>query len=208
MFHKVIVAFDGSERALDALLLAEELTASDGELIVCCVHHYPRLLAGIDPMEPSVDREAAQECVAKATRLLERGLTVTPMLLAGAGVAATLQRAAIAEHVDLLVLGSSHRGALGRVFIGSVTEETLHGAPCPVAIAPVGFHGHPTGARLARVAVGHDVVEPTPGALLVGVALCEQSGAELRVIAVAEDAAVADPARATMPYAAIAEARR
>jgi hypothetical protein len=33
MFSKVIVAFDGSERARDALLLGEALTNADGELL-------------------------------------------------------------------------------------------------------------------------------------------------------------------------------
>jgi hypothetical protein len=43
MFKRVIVAFDGSERGLDPLLLGEALTASDGELLLCCVHHYQAL---------------------------------------------------------------------------------------------------------------------------------------------------------------------
>ena len=61
------------------------------------------------------------------------------MLAGGASVADTLSRAATERRADLLVLGSSHRGALGRVLIGSVSEETLHGAPCAAAIAPAGY---------------------------------------------------------------------
>lgn len=51
------------------------------------------------------------------------------------------------------------------------------------------------------------MVEPTPDALSAAVGLCEETGAELRLVAVAEDAAVSDPARATMPYAEITRAR-
>ncbi len=207
MFRRVIVGFDGSDRALDALLLGQTLTASEGELIVCCVHHFQSLSARIDPTEPSIDRESAEESVERATRLVERGVTVTPKLLAGASAAGTLQSTAITEQADLIVLGSSHRGALGRVLMGSVTQETLHEAPCPIAIAPVGLHDRSAGTRLARVAVGHDAVEPTPDALPVSVALCQETGAKLLLVAVAEDAAVADPARGTMPYAEITEAR-
>jgi nucleotide-binding universal stress UspA family protein len=202
-----MVAFDGSERGLDALLLGESLTVSEGELLLCCVHHYQALSARIDPTEPSIDRETAEEYVGNAMQFLKRGLTVTPILVSGANAARTLQKTAIAEHADLIMLGSSHRGVLGRVLIGSVTQETLHGAPCPVAVAPVGFHIHPPEGRLGRVAFGYDVVEPTPSALSVVVALCEETGAELRIVAVAEDAAVADPARAMLPYAAISQAR-
>jgi nucleotide-binding universal stress UspA family protein len=192
---------------LDALSLGQALTASEGELIVCCVHHFQPLSARIDPTEPSIDRESAEESVEQATRLVERGVTVTSKFLAGVSTARTLQSTAIAEQADLIVLGSSHRGALGRVLMGSVTHETLREAPCPVAIAPIGLHDHLAGTRLACVAVGHDAVEPTPDALSAGVALCVQTGAKLLLVAVAQDAAVADPARDTMPYAEITEAR-
>ncbi len=207
MFRKVIVGFDGSERGLDALMLGQTLTAPEGELIVCCVHHLQPLSARIDPTEPTIDHTSAQESVERATRMLKGDLTVTPMFLAGESTAKTLQQAAISEQADLIVLGSSHRGALGRVLAGSVTQKTLHEAPCPVAVAPVGFHRHPTEARLARIAVGHDPVEPTPDALSAGVGLCEETSAELLLVTVAEDAAVPDPTRATMPYTEITQAR-
>ena len=206
MFHKVIVGFDGSEHARDALALGVVLTAPGGELIVCCVHHFKTLSAHLDPAEPHLDHAAAERCAEEATGLVS-SVAVKPVLIAGAGTAIALQHTAKQQHADLIVLGSSDRGALGRVFVGSVTQETLHEVSCPVAIAPVGFQRHPTDARVACVAVGHDVVEPTPEALSVGVALCEQTGAKLLLVAVAEDAAVADPARATMSYAAITEAR-
>jgi nucleotide-binding universal stress UspA family protein len=206
MFRKVIVGFDGSEHARDALALGAVLTAIEGELIVCCVHHFKSLSARVDPTEPRLDRTAAERCAGEATGLVS-SVEVNPMLVAGAGVAIALQDTAKQQHADLIVLGSSHRGALGRVFVGSVTQETLHEASCPVAVAPVGFHGHSESTHLARIAVGHDVVEPTPDALCAGVALCEQTGADLLLLAVAEDAAVPDPARATMPYAEIARAR-
>jgi nucleotide-binding universal stress UspA family protein len=207
MFRKVIVGFDGSERGLDALMLGQTLTAPEGDLIVCCVHHLQPLSARIDPTEPTIDHKSAQESVERATRMLKGGLTVAPMFLAGESAAKTLQGAAISGQADLVVLGSSHRGALGRVLLGSVTQETLHEALCPVAVAPVGFHDHSESNRLARIAVGHDVVEPTPDALCAGVELCEQTGADLLLVAVAEDAAVPDPARATMLYAEITQAR-
>jgi nucleotide-binding universal stress UspA family protein len=207
MFAKVIVGYDGSKQGRDALCLGEALTARDGELIVCCVNHYQALSARIDPTEPRVDQATAQELVAEATGLLTRGLTVTPLFVAGAGTPETLQRTAREQHTDLLVLGSSHRGAVGRVLIGSVTEQTLHGAPCAVAVAPVGFHTRGTIPRFQSVAVGYDVREPTPTALLAGVGLCEKTGAALQLVAVADDAAIPDPTRATMPYAEVVEAR-
>lgn len=40
---------------------------------------------------------------------------------------------------DLVVLGSTRRGAAGRVVLGTVAERLLHGAPCAVAVTPAGY---------------------------------------------------------------------
>ena len=39
----------------------------------------------------------------------------------------------------LIVVGSTGRGRAGRVLTGSTAERLLHGAPCPVALAPHGY---------------------------------------------------------------------
>ncbi len=208
MFDRVIVGFDGSERARDALVLADALTSADGEVIVCSVHHFDALSARIDPTEPRLGRDAAQHAVADAEEALKGGAKVTPMSVAGAGAARTLDRVAAEKNAELVVLGSSHRGTLGRVLLGSVGTETIHASRfAAVAIAPVGFHRRHRDGALGRVAVAYDVAEPVCGAVPAGVALCEQTGAELLIVAVAEDCTVADLARATMPYAQVTEAR-
>ena len=38
-----------------------------------------------------------------------------------------------------VVVGSSHRGALGRVLVGNVATQLLSGGPCPVLLAPRGL---------------------------------------------------------------------
>ena len=55
MFNKVLVGFDGSERAQDALALGVSLRAPDGELVVCSVHHLDTLSAKLDPEELAVE---------------------------------------------------------------------------------------------------------------------------------------------------------
>jgi len=49
----------------------------------------------------------------------------------GDPAAAIVERAA-AGHYDLLVLASRERGALARALLGSVTEQVIRHAPCPV----------------------------------------------------------------------------
>ena len=42
--------------------------------------------------------------------------------------------AAEAEHVDMVLVGSHGRGAVGRLFLGSVSEHVVRNAPCPVLV--------------------------------------------------------------------------
>ena len=52
-----------------------------------------------------------------------------------------LHDAALALDASMLVVGSSHRGALRRVMPGGVGERLLHAAPRAVALAPRGYEG-------------------------------------------------------------------
>jgi nucleotide-binding universal stress UspA family protein len=182
------VGFDGSEQARDALALGAALAASDGELIVCCVHRFGTLAARVEPSAPDLDHVQAEHCLEEASRLLDGAPPVTPLLIAGVSGAPALAHTAEQQHADLLVLGSSHRGAVGRVLVGSVTEEALHGAPCPLAVAPVGFHRSPKLARLGEIAVAYDDGLQAATALGVAGELASQTGAHLQVFAIANTA--------------------
>jgi nucleotide-binding universal stress UspA family protein len=208
MFSKVIVGFDGSEQARDALMLGATLADRDGELIVCCVHRLKLLSARVEPAAPKLDRAEAERCLEDASYLLNGRMTFTGLSIPGVGAAMALQRTAEEQHADLLVLGSSHRGAVGRVLVGSVTEETLHGAPCPVAVAPVGWSRSLKDPRLAEIALAYDDDAQAGAALrLVGVLAAERD-AHLRVLAIANTATpfVLGPA-AGMAYLATIENR-
>ena len=201
MFSKVIVGFDGSEQRVTRSRWPWPSPLADGELTVCWVHHLESLAARVDPKEPRLDRAAAERYLEQATRFLDSQVAVSSLLVAGARAARALQSTAEERHADLLVLGSSHRGAVGRVLVGSVTEQTLHGAPCPVAVAPVGFRHWAGGSRLGQIAVGCDVAGAAHDALSNGAALALQTGAELRVVAVADTAAaIAGGASVAMSY--------
>jgi nucleotide-binding universal stress UspA family protein len=55
---------------------------------------------------------------------------------------------------DLLVVGSSRRGLLGRVLIGDDTSAALNGASCAIAIAPSTYSRQPGMTR--EIGVGYD----------------------------------------------------
>ena len=109
-----------------------------------------------------------------------------------------LAELARSEEADLLVLGSTHRGSVGRVLPGAMAYRLLGEAPCAVAVAPPGF-GTPsdgnTGWRplsgdaedvgMRVIGVGYDGSPAAQQALNVAAELAVGNGAALRVYAVA-----------------------
>ncbi len=186
MFCNVLVGFDGSPQAYDALSLATALTAANGSLTACCVHHPETVSGRLDPTEPRLDRPGAERCLRRAGELLRGRLATDALVLEGVDAAAMLQHAAREREADLLVLGSSHRGRLGRVALGSAAVEALHDPPCPVAIASFGAHALQGGVRIASIAVGCDVAASRGPELRLAVELASALGAALHIVAVAD----------------------
>jgi nucleotide-binding universal stress UspA family protein len=60
------------------------------------------------------------------------GVELDGRLVLGTSVAAEIVRAAGAEGCDLIVMGTHGRSGLRRALLGSVAEEVLRKAPCPV----------------------------------------------------------------------------
>jgi nucleotide-binding universal stress UspA family protein len=110
----------------------------------------------------------------------------------------SLAELARSERADLVVLGSTHRGPVGRIVPGATVGHLLSEAPCPVAVAPPGFGRasdgdlgwHPlspeaddSGIRV--IGVGFDGSPAAHGALGLATELALANGATLRVYAVA-----------------------
>ena len=78
---------------------------------------------------------------------------------------------------DLLVIGSSRRGLLGRALIGDDTRAALNGAPCAVAIAPTGYCREPS--VMGEVGVGYDGSPESYRALELGRLVAAEHHAKL-----------------------------
>ena len=78
-----------------------------------------------------IERElAAQDVVARGR---QRGVNVRFLIWDGPPGEAIVD-VARSEQVDLVVVGSHGRGAVGRFFVGSVSEHVVRHAPCPVLV--------------------------------------------------------------------------
>jgi nucleotide-binding universal stress UspA family protein len=90
----------------------------------------------------------------------------------------------------MLVVGSSHRGRLGRVLAGSVTAGVLHGSSCPVTVAPRGYAG---GGSFSRIAVAYDGSAESRDALAAAVELASLGHGRVHSFTVATPATGDDP---------------
>ena len=59
--------------------------------------------------------------------------------IAATSVGAGLHNIAETRGADLIVLGSCHRSAGGRIFAGDDARSIVHHAPCAVVVAPAGY---------------------------------------------------------------------
>ncbi len=85
---------------------------------------------------------------------------------------------------DLLVIGSSRSGLLGRALIGDDTRAALNSARCAVAIAiaiaPAGYGQQP--AVFREIGVGYDESPESDHALAVARTLAAEHGAKLSAL--------------------------
>jgi nucleotide-binding universal stress UspA family protein len=106
-------------------------------------------------------------------------VAVESVQLESTSAARALHEAAEERDAGLLVVGSTGRGTVGRVLVGSTAERLMHGAPCPIAIVP---HGWQAGAGLNTLGVAFVDSDEGHEALRGAYALARRAGAKLRVL--------------------------
>jgi nucleotide-binding universal stress UspA family protein len=179
---RLLVGYDGSDGGRDALELARVLGAAEGaEAIVASVIPYGPLPVGFAELED--DAAAAARPLLDEARERLAGFEVETRAFGGGSPAWVLTDLAECHEADLIVVGSPHRGAIGRTLIGSVAEGVLHGAPCAVAVAPRGYAGVGHGP-LALIGVAYDGTPEAKAALERARDLAQETGAAVRVLTV------------------------
>jgi nucleotide-binding universal stress UspA family protein len=149
----IVVGADATDRAQDAIAFARRLRPAE-EILACAV-------------PPELTPPA--------------GLEAGTHVIADRSPARALHTLAETRTADLVVVGSTHTGRLGRVFPGSTGEKLLHGAPCAVAVVPRGHEDRPIG----RIGVAYDGTDEAKAALALAVRLAKRFDAKLELIGVA-----------------------
>jgi nucleotide-binding universal stress UspA family protein len=176
MFNHVIVGVDRPRAGRDGILLAERLMARGGTLTLACVlTSDPLFYRGVSQAVAEAEQAEAIEILqtARSRAGIEADLRCERCPSVGRG----LHEIADELGGDLLVVGSSSRGVLGRVLIGDDTHASLNGARCAVAIAPAGYGDG--GGPIREIGVGYDGSAESQSALEVARALAREHDARL-----------------------------
>ena len=205
--HRLLVPLDGSPLATQALPYAQALAAPDAEVFLLYVapdsmpvadELMGSLMISVSQADlPPTDEEAARqllEPVAARLRAMNGTLRVEVVIDDG-DPAENILRFATDRAVDLIVLASHGRGALGRWVLGSVADRVARNANVPVAIV------HPRGDESqAETPVNlKRVIVPLDGSALAARALpVARSFAKRLDLPVVLLSAV-DPGRVTSP---------
>jgi nucleotide-binding universal stress UspA family protein len=178
---KIIVGVDGSDRSDEALALASSLARrTAAEIVLVRAYPFDDESGHLgDSSRRHHLREDAQQTLDRLRAHTDIGLQVTSRTIADPSPSRALHTLAEREHAALVVIGSSHRGAVGRVFAGTTAERLLHGSPCAVAVAPRGLA---RGKSISRITVGWDRSAEAGAALAAAISIARAVGAELRIV--------------------------
>jgi nucleotide-binding universal stress UspA family protein len=144
MYSDLITGFDGSPSGRDALALTRRLAVASGAhpTVVTVYSSAARSADVVTYGEHGNSLARAEALLEEARKALKDIPGATFTAVSETSVARALHR--VADDVDaaLVVLGSTHRSALGRVLPGTTAEAILRAVPVAVAIAPAGFAEH------------------------------------------------------------------
>ena len=146
MYKKILLPTDGSENAERAADHAFRFGSRSGaEIIVLTVIETPRF-AGIrsterDQLRNKLEQEGQKSFDRISNKLsgfstlgkCQKEVRLTFKFKEGAP-ADTILKSIDEEGIDLVVMGTSGRRGLDRFLLGSVAENTMRSAPCPVLV--------------------------------------------------------------------------
>jgi nucleotide-binding universal stress UspA family protein len=171
MFRNVAVAVADRETGADAIELAKRLGAGNAQLTLGHVYAGDeRLWRGSSSDYDAVQRAQGAEMLDAVRQAAE--IEAETLVVGAASVGSGLHQIAESSGADLLVVGSSRRGLIGRVLLGDDTREALNGAPCAVAIAPQAYAAR--GAHISEIGVGYNGSAESKHALDVARALAAE----------------------------------
>lgn len=178
----IIAGFSASGHGPAPLHLAAQLARCTGERIVAVAiveRPWPRKPDPVEDEYVNYVGGQAQNSLKQMVDQLPRDLDVWQMVHQAASVPKGLTELAEEMTADVVVVGSSSSGLLGRVALGSVTDRLVHTAAVPVAIAPRGYPAQ--SGRIERLTVAYGGQAEEVGLVATSVELAERWSARQRI---------------------------
>lgn len=175
MLQRVVVGVDGSDGGRDAVELARQLLSPTGRVILANVYSDAGTAGLGGRLAVATERDRAHALLDRCRQDSSRAAETVAWFDGSPGCG--LHEIAAREHADLLAVGSSHRGLVGRILMGDDALAVLDRAPCAVAVAPRDLAS--AGTEWTAIGVGYDGSPESERALAVGRTVAAQHGAKL-----------------------------
>ena len=179
MFKNVLVGVDRHGGGRDAIALSRKLLDGGGQLTLAHVDSgEPQTWLGSSPEQELQRHARIAELLEGASK--EASVQAALRWHESPSVGRGLHELCEATDADLLVVGSSRRGLLGRVLLGDDTHAALNGAPCAMAVAPAGYAERP--AAIREIGVAYNGSRESEHALTVARTLAGEYSAKLSAL--------------------------
>jgi nucleotide-binding universal stress UspA family protein len=137
MFHKILVAIDGSPASEKALAVAVDLAAQyKADLTVLGVAEFPEVVGMVDEVDElrqSAEAHFRQLGEAAVEYARSRGVALRSVVVRG-HAADAIVRYAEGEGMNLVVVGQHGHSRIACFFLGSTTDRVSEHCPCTVMI--------------------------------------------------------------------------
>lgn len=178
----IIAGFSASRQGTAPLHLAAQLARTTGEKIIAAAVLETTSLARSHPLERRYLDAQAENTKHSLTQVIEQmrpDIDVTLVVHRAKSIAGGLLELAAEHAAEVVAVGSSSTGLLGRITLGSVTDRLVHTARVPVAIAPRGYPQ--ITASVERLTVAYGGAADTTKPIQVAAELAKAWGANLRI---------------------------
>ncbi|WP_347350714.1 universal stress protein [Intrasporangium sp.] len=181
----IVVGYTTQESGVSALELAGVLARSLREPLVVTVVLASPNIAGVSDLVDG-DRvgpltQWGESVLDGARAAVQPDVEASFQVRHASSIPTGLLESAADAGASALVLGSSSKGSLGRISLGSIVDRLVHAAPLPLALAPRGFRSGPA-ARIRRVSIGYAGSERGAHVVAAGAQLAQSVGADLRAV--------------------------
>jgi nucleotide-binding universal stress UspA family protein len=178
----IVAGVNASGQASAPLHLAAQLSRCTGDRIIAVAIVERPWPPKLDPVENEyLDYVGAQaqKSLKRMVDQLPDDLDVWHVVHQAASVPEGLTELAAEWNADVVVVGSSSTGLLGRVALGSVTDRLVHTAAVPVAIAPRSYPAQR--GRIERLTAAYGGQADAVGLVAASAQLAQRWSARLRI---------------------------